>query len=106
MACRTRRTLDSLVGLLSGLRASEGATHVLFITSAMAGPRRDAVQALAPGMCEVTVDMFARVGTAAGAGRATVHVVQAEDSMIRTGPAEAVASAGTSSAPRAARAKS
>ena len=82
------------VGLPSGLRASEGATHVLFITSAMAGPRRDAVQALAPGMCELTVDMFARVGAAAGAGRATLHVVQAEDTMIRTGAVEAVASAG------------
>lgn len=96
MACRTRRTLDSLVGLLSGLRASEGATHVLFVTSAMAGPRRDAVQALAPGMCELTVDMFARVGAAAGAGRATFYVIQPEDLMLRTGsnPVENIAGVG------------
>jgi VWFA-related protein len=85
MACRTRRTLDSLVGLVSGFRALEGATNVLFVTSSMAGPRRDAAQALAPGMCELTVDMFARVGAAAGAARATFYVIQPEDLMIRTG---------------------
>jgi VWFA-related protein len=95
MACRTRRTLESLVGLVSGLRASEGATHVLFVTSAMAAPRRDAVQALAPGMCELTVDMFARVGAAAGAGRATFYVIQPEDLMMRTG--ESLAGAGRGS---------
>ena len=45
MACRTRRTLESLVGLVSGIRALEGPTNVLFVTSSMAGPRRDAPRA-------------------------------------------------------------
>jgi VWFA-related protein len=85
MACRTRRTLESLVGLVSGLGALEGPTNVLFVTSAMAGPRRDAAISLAPGMCELTVDMFAQVGAAAGAGRATFYVIQPEDLMIRPG---------------------
>lgn len=85
MACRTRRTLESLVGLVSGFREAEGATHVLFITSGLAGPRRDAALTLAPGMCELTVDMFAQVGAAAGAARATFYVIQPEDPMIRPG---------------------
>ena len=85
MACRTRRTLESLVGLVSGFRAHEGATNVLFVTSGMAGPRRDAAMTLAPGMCELTVDMFSQVGVAAGAARATFYVVQPEDPMIRPG---------------------
>jgi VWFA-related protein len=96
MACRTRRTLESLVGLVSGFRALEGATNVLFVTSGMAGPRRDAALTLAPGMCELTVDMFAQVGAAAGAARATFYVIQPEDPMIRPGSAlvENVAGAG------------
>ena len=78
MACRTRRTLESLVGLVSGFGA-EASTTVLFISSAMAAPRRDAAPSMAPGMCELTVDMFAQLGTAAGAGRATFYVIQPED---------------------------
>jgi hypothetical protein len=52
----------------------------------MAGPRRDASSGLPPGMCELTVDMFAQVGQAAGAARSTFFVIQPEDLMIRTGP--------------------
>ena len=69
---------------------------MLFVTSAMAGPRRDAALTLAPGMCELTVDMFAQVGAAAGAARATFYVIQPEDLMIRPGGSavENVAGAG------------
>ncbi|HEY7498459.1 MAG TPA: hypothetical protein VH740_08095 [Vicinamibacterales bacterium] len=85
MACRTRRTLESLVGLVSGFGGLEGPAHVVFVTSGMAGPRRDNVVMLAPGMCELTVDMFAQVGAAAGAGRASFYVLQPEDLMIKPG---------------------
>ena len=85
MACRTRRTLESLTGLVSGFQAFEGPTNVLFVTSSMAGPRRDAAVSLAPGMCELTVDVFAQLGAAAGAGRAMFFVIQPEDLMIRPG---------------------
>ena len=96
MACRTRRTLEALVGLVSGLTVVDGPTTVLFVTSSMAGPRRDASAALPPGMCELTVDMFAQVGQAAGAARSTFFVIQPEDLMIRTGPSptENIAGAG------------
>jgi VWFA-related protein len=88
MACRTRRTLESLAGLVSSFRAFDAPTTVLFFSSSMAGPRRDAASALAPGMCELTVDTFARVGAAAGAGGAVFYVIQPDDLMIRPGIAQ------------------
>jgi hypothetical protein len=94
MACRTRRTLESLVGLVSGLGALEGPTNVLFVTSAMAGPRRDAAISLAPGMCELTVDLFAQVGAAVGAARTMFYLIQPEDLMIKPGVAMAEGIAG------------
>jgi hypothetical protein len=47
-------------------------------------------------MCELTVDMFAQVGQAAGAARSTFFIIQPEDLMIRTGPnpTENIAGAG------------
>jgi VWFA-related protein len=96
MACRTRRTLESLVGLVSGLAVSEAPTNVLFVTSGMAGPRRDASIALAPGMCELTVDIFNQVGAAAGAARSMFYVIQPEDLMVKPGQSvsESIAGAG------------
>jgi VWFA-related protein len=85
MACRTRRTLESLVGLVSGLGATDAPTNILFVTSGMAGPRRDSAITLAPGMCELTVDMFNQVGAAAGAARAMFYVIQPEDLMVKPG---------------------
>ena len=85
MACRTRRTLESLVGLVSGFSTPEAPTNVLFVTSGMAGPRRDSAVTLAPGMCELTVDMFNQVGAAAGAARAVFYVIQPEDLMVKPG---------------------
>jgi VWFA-related protein len=87
MACRTRRTLESLVGLVSGFAVLEGPTNVMFVTSGMAGPRRDAAIALAPGMCELTVDLFRQVGAAVGAARTIFYVIQPEDLMIKPGAA-------------------
>jgi VWFA-related protein len=96
MACRTRRTLESLIGLVSGLGASDAPTNVLFVTSGMAGPRRDASISLAPGMCELTVDTFNQVGAAAGAARSMFYVIQPEDLMVRPGQtmSENIAGAG------------
>jgi VWFA-related protein len=95
MACRTRRTLESLVGLVSGFAGLDGSTTVMFFSSGMAGPRRDAVITLAPGMCELTVDMFAALGAAAGAARANFYVIQPEDLMISPGANQIENIAGT-----------
>jgi VWFA-related protein len=94
MACRTRRTLESLVGLVSGFAGADGSTTVLFVTSGMAAPRRDAVMTAAPGMCELKTDLFEQVGAAAGAGRANFYIIQPEDVIIKPAAlAESIAGA-------------
>lgn len=83
MACRTRRVLETLEGLLTSFGVAEGPTTVLFFTVGLAGPRRDAPVTLPPGMCELTVDVFGRVGTAAGSARAYFFIVQPDDAQFR-----------------------
>jgi hypothetical protein len=88
LACRTRRTLESLTGYLGsahGIR--ETPLTIMFITGGLAAPRRDAPITLGPGICELTVDMFAQVGVAAGAARANFYVIQPGD-MISTPPVQ------------------
>ena len=79
MACRTRRVLEATASLLDLLKFAEGPTSVIFFTGGMAGPRRDATDAMAPGMCELRIDTFNRVGRAAGAARANFYVVHPDD---------------------------
>jgi VWFA-related protein len=79
MACRTRRVLEGTAAFLDLLRFAEGPTSVVFFTGGMVGPRRDAVATMSPGMCELRVEEFARVGRAAAAGRANFYVVHPDD---------------------------
>ena len=79
MACRTRRVLEATASFLDLLKFAEGPTSVIFFTGGMAGPRRDATDAMAPGMCELRIDTFNRVGRAAGAARANFYVVHPDD---------------------------
>lgn len=88
-ALRTRRTLESLTGLLQGLAGGEGPTTVLFFTSALLGPRRDAPITMAPGMAEITTEHFEQVGAAASAARAQFYIIQPED-LIPQGGSPAV----------------
>lgn len=95
LACRTRLTLEALAGHLNSLGVRETPAVVMFITGGLAGPRRDAPVTMAPGMCELTPDMFLRVGGVAGAARAQFYVIQPEDMMIRGGVrSENIAGAG------------
>jgi hypothetical protein len=86
LACRTRRFLESLQAWLQeqGTRTTP-LTLVLF-TAGLAGPRRDAPMGLAPGMCELQVDQFKHVATAASAARANLYVMQPADVGIGTAP--------------------
>ncbi|MDQ3489016.1 MAG: hypothetical protein M3468_14965 [Acidobacteriota bacterium] len=79
LACRTRRTLESLVGYLESAGTRVEPMSIMFITAALAAPRRDAVSALAPGMCELSEHLFTRVGVAAGAARAQFYVIRPGD---------------------------
>jgi len=86
LACRTRRFLESLEAWLQEQpRRSSPLTLVLF-TAGMAAPRRDAPMGLMPGMCELVVDQFRLVATAASAARANFYVMQPADVGIGTSP--------------------
>jgi hypothetical protein len=84
LACRSLRTLESLRGYLQSLGYREAPATIVFITAGLAAPRRDAPVTLAPGMCELPVELFRQVGVAAGAARAQFYVVQPVD-LITTG---------------------
>ena len=60
-------------------------TLVLF-TAGLAAPRRDAPMGLQPGMCELPVDQFRQVATAASAARANFYVLQPADVGFGTAP--------------------
>ena len=79
LACRTRRTLESLVTYLETAGIREDPMTLVFVTAALAAPRRDAVTALAPGMCELSEHLFGRVAVAAGAARAQFYVIRPGD---------------------------
>jgi hypothetical protein len=83
MACRTRRTLEALAGFLESLGVREEPMTVMMVTAALAAPRRDAVSALAPGMCELSETLFNRVATAAGAARAGFYLIRPDDASER-----------------------
>ncbi len=83
LACRTRRTLESLAGYFDGSHGiREAPLTVMFITGGLAAPRRDAPVTMAPGMCELRTETFREVGIAAGAARAQFYVIQPGDMML------------------------
>jgi VWFA-related protein len=86
IACRTRRTLETLSGYLdSQLGVRETPVTIMFITGGLAGPRRDAPITMAPGMCELRSELFREVAEAAGAARAQFYVIQPGDMMLKPG---------------------
>jgi hypothetical protein len=83
LACRTGRTLESLVNFLERIGVREEPATMLFVTAALAAPRRDALTALAPGMCELQENLYARVAAAAGAARTHFYVIRPGDAPDR-----------------------
>jgi VWFA-related protein len=83
MACRTGRTLESLLGYLDTHGIREMPLNVMFVTGGLAAPRRDAPVMLAPGRCELKIELFQQVGEAAGAARANFYVIQPGDMMVK-----------------------
>ena len=84
LACRTRRFLESLEGLLKEQGTQRSPQTLILFTAGLAAPRRDAPMGLQPGMCELLVDVFRHVASAASAARANVYVMQPADIGIRT----------------------
>ena len=82
MACRTRRTLESLIGLFEGLETSSPPV-VLFFSASLVGPTDSNFRvatglggAGSIGMCEVPRETFQQVGNAASAVGARVYIIQ------------------------------
>ena len=94
MACRTRRVLESLAGLLETYSYRDEPMTLLFFSTGMAGPRRDAPVTLAPGMCELNKDKFEQVAVAAARARANIYVIQPDDAAMRTTQTENIAGFG------------
>lgn len=78
-ACRSRTTLEAIRGVLEGLSGGVGPTTVVYLSSALAGPVRDAPATRFPGQCELRPVLFQDVADAATAARARVYVVEPED---------------------------
>jgi VWFA-related protein len=80
--CRTRRTLDALADHLLGLTHIEGPKTIIFVSSGMLGPRRDAPMTSAPGPCEISSSHYDQVGQAASAARAQFYVIKPHDFVV------------------------
>lgn len=79
LACRTARFLESLEGYFQQQAGRGSPLTVVMFTAGMAAPRRDNAMARGPGMCELQVDLFRRVGKVASAARANVFLLQPAD---------------------------
>ena len=78
-ACNSRLTLSTLSGLLEGLSVIEGPKSIVFVSSGVMPPRRDALMTQAPGRCEIRSVYFDEVADAASLARAQFYVVQPDD---------------------------
>jgi hypothetical protein len=79
LACRTRRFLEALEGLLRGQGVQSSPQTLILFTGGLAAPRRDAPMGILPGMCELQVDQFRKVAAAATAARVNAYVTQPAD---------------------------
>ena len=86
LACRTGRTLEALNAFLDTMGVQEGPTTMLFITAAMAAPRRTVMRDMratadpqGSGMCDLPPNLFERVGAGAGAARTRFYVIRPGD---------------------------
>lgn len=84
LACRTRRFLESLEGLLRQQGTHNDPQTLILFTGGLAAPRRDAPMGILPGMCELLVDQFRKVATVASAARANVYVALPADTGMGT----------------------
>ena len=80
--CRTRDTLIALTGLLEGLIGLDVPKTIVFVSSGLLTPRRDAPQTGPPGQCEIQSVHYDNVGRAAIEARANFYVIRPEDFVI------------------------
>jgi VWFA-related protein len=81
-SCRTRNTLTALAEHFAGLAHVDGPKTIVFVSSGMLTPRRDAPMTGPPGPCEIRPSHYDEVGAAANLARANVYVVKPDDLVI------------------------
>jgi VWFA-related protein len=80
-ACMTRMALDDLAGILKGFDGEEPKA-VVFVSSGLSAPTRDAAMDKVPGPCEVKSDHYEAVGAAARAARGRFYIVQPHELIV------------------------
>jgi VWFA-related protein len=80
-ACMTRMALDDLAGILKTFDGEEPKA-VVFVSSGLSAPTRDAAMNKAPGPCEVKPDHYEAVGAAARAARGRFYIVQPHELIV------------------------
>ena len=77
MACRSRRTLDSLRGLFEGFIGSPTPVTVAFFSASMAGPNEQTIRSeQAVARCALLPETFREVGTAAADAGARLYIIE------------------------------
>jgi VWFA-related protein len=84
-ACRSRESLMALTGLLDGLALIDGPKALIYMSSGLMPPRRDAPLNAPPGPCEIQPEHFQTVGRAANVVRTHFYVVQSDEFKMDTG---------------------
>ena len=77
MACRSRRTLDSLRGLFDGFAGSASPVTVAFVSASMVGPSQQIMRSGERiATCALLPEAWSQVGAAASAAGARVYIVE------------------------------
>lgn len=106
-ACRTRTTLQALVGTMEIFGRTVGPTTFVFFTSSMMGPRQAQMSRGAGGgannigMCELLPEEFQHAAAAATQSHVTLYIVQHDSMVATTVPTASGAPTGGSDSPRA-----
>jgi VWFA-related protein len=78
-ACGSRLTLNTLATMMPTMSGFDGPKSIVFISSGLAPPTRDAPMNMGPGQCELRSVYYEEVGTAASAARAHFYIIQPND---------------------------
>ncbi len=77
MACRTRRTLDSLAGLMQGLAGASSPVTVAFFSASLVGPNQQVIKSEGRvATCALMPEMFQQVGNAVSAAGARLYIIE------------------------------
>jgi VWFA-related protein len=77
MACRTRRTLDSLAGLMNGFASASSPVTVAFFSASLVGPNEQVVRSGGRvATCALMPEMFQQVGNATAASGARLYIIE------------------------------